>query len=334
MNVNSSSYASQVYATNKTTATKATSAYDTSTKTSTQVDKMDEMKEKYADIYTPIPETYTKESDELQSAKIKEAYPNYISFQDFLKIVDGFLEGDKIQLGQELTPDEKEKQTQDYDQAYEKAYDLFGGQEAVLEMQKNVQEIQNDYPVNYMAKDGDVQNAKELTSFYNAAVYEGLESGKTLDEAKNDASSARTAWMDESAAIRKTDAAFNKSGILYSDSGESFLQIWNDERDVNWDMNATWDLKEFGIDDKWEWHETYENQEQMISEITKKIGEYNFMLNNSDVIQNANDKIDSHYQGQINNYEKQINEQYMPKAQLALNVFENYKIYDSIDMKV
>jgi len=71
MNVTSSSYASQVYQTNKTTATKAVLSYDATTPASTQADKMDEMKDKYADVYTPIPETYTKESEDLQNAKIQ-----------------------------------------------------------------------------------------------------------------------------------------------------------------------------------------------------------------------------------------------------------------------
>ena len=52
--------------TNKTDATEVTKA----------TGKMAEMQEKYKDVYTPIPETYTIESEELQQTKIKEVYPD------------------------------------------------------------------------------------------------------------------------------------------------------------------------------------------------------------------------------------------------------------------
>ena len=228
-------------------------------------------------------------------------------------------------MGDVPTKDQKDQQ----EIAFTKAYEVVGGQEAFTKMQRDVFTIKDKYPVNNMAKDGDIKNAKELTRFTNAAIYEGLESGKTLLDAKKDAGMSRTVWMDEQAVLRKTDGAFNKSGILYSLDGESFLQEWNNERDVNWELNSTWDLRAYGIDDKWEWHEIYENQDEMISEIKKEISEYNFMLNNRGLMEDANNKLDPNYRDRINFYEKQINNEYMPKAELALKVFENYKIYDS-----
>jgi len=304
MNVNTSSYASQVYATNKTTATKATSAYDTTSTTSTQVDKMDEMKDKYADVYTPIPETYTKESEELQNAKIEEAYPDYVSSRDFLKIVDGFLEGDKIQLGQELSPEEQEKQKLDYDQAYEKAYNLFGGEEAFLE----TKEIQNDYPVNEWGKDENVQNEKELARFTNAAVYEGLEAG--IMKNNMDVDFMRD-WFRESI------GGTYESDLI--DYGEN---------------SSIWDLREYGIDGRWEDNNVFENDKAMISELEKKIDEFDFMLNNKDLIEKTNNELNPNSRGQIKTYESKISDQYLPDTQMALDIFKNYKIYDSIDVKV
>ncbi len=180
MNVTSSSYATQVYQTNKTTAAKAVSAYDSVTP-SKSVDKMDEMKEKYKDVYTPIPETYSKADEEIQIREVHEAYPNYISGPEFLKIVSSFLEGTRIELGQKLTSAEEKAQKLDYKQAYEKAYDIFGGEEAFIEMQKGAQAVMKEYPVNTWGKDDRVHNETELARFTNAATYEALEQGKTIE---------------------------------------------------------------------------------------------------------------------------------------------------------
>ncbi|MEA1955658.1 MAG: hypothetical protein U9N02_04090 [Campylobacterota bacterium] len=193
MNVTSSHYATQVYQTNKTTATKAVSAYESVTP-SKPVDKMDEMKEKYKDIYTPIPETYSKADEDLQVRKIHEAYPNYISPTDFIKIVDSFYDGEPMELGKEPTQEQIDKQKI----AFDKAYEIFGGEETYMEMMKGVREIQNDYPINNWGKDERTHNAKELSRFTNAAIYEGLEQGKSLEESKIYAGNLRSSFMDTS----------------------------------------------------------------------------------------------------------------------------------------
>ena len=122
---------SQTYATNNITATKAISTYE-STASSQPVDKIDEMKEKYKDVYTPIPDTYSKADEDLQVRKIHEAYPNYIAGSDFLKIVDSFYDGEPMELGIIPTQEQKDKQ----ELAFEKAYELFGGREAFTDMMK------------------------------------------------------------------------------------------------------------------------------------------------------------------------------------------------------
>jgi len=293
-----------------------------------EITRIDEMKEKYKDIYTPIPETYSKADEDLQIKKVYEAYPNYMSLQELWDKQQSFYKGEPNKLGSTQTEEQEKYQKIASESMTGWINQKYGSLKGLNEMVSGSQGVKDKYPVNLMAKDGDIKNAKELTRFTNAAIYEGLESGKTLFEAKKDAGMSRTVWMDEQAATRKTDGAFNKSGTLYSPSGKSFLQEWNDERDVNWKMNSTWDLRAYGIDDKWEWHEIYENQDKMISEIKKEINEYNFMLNNRGLMENANNKLDPNYRDRINFYEKQINNEYMPKAELALKVFENYKIYD------
>ncbi len=64
---------------------------------------MAERKEKYKNVYTHIPETYSKADEDLKTKKIHEAYPNYISGPDFLKIIDSFYAGNPMALGTKPT---------------------------------------------------------------------------------------------------------------------------------------------------------------------------------------------------------------------------------------
>jgi hypothetical protein len=175
-------------------ATKSTTTQETP-----EAKRLAEMEEKYKDVYTPTPETYSQDDEELQTRKIYEAYPDYISGPEFLKIVNSYydeLDGKKIELGQEVTQDQIDKQKI----AFDKAYELFGGQEEFSAMQKGVQEIKAKYPFNSLAKDG-LHNAKEIARFQNAAVYEGLEKGKTIEEAKIYAGNLLPNFMDTSYTI-------------------------------------------------------------------------------------------------------------------------------------
>lgn len=329
MTVTSTTQTSQVYATNNVTATKATSAYDTAS-SSQPVDKMDEMKEKYKDIYTPIPETYSKADEDLQIRKIHEAYPNYISGPDFLKIVDSFYDGEPIELGTIPTQEQKNKQ----EIAFEKAYELFGGKEAFTKMQKDVFIIKDNYPVNHWGKDERTHNATELARFENAAIYEGLEQGKTLKEAKIQSASMRFSFMDITHDKRNFIDTLIKAGRIDPNATPAN----DDEYKVNFDSpnNSTMDLRKYGIEGEWSGYTKYENQNAMISEIEKKISQFTFMLNNEDLMKEAYMKLDSNYHDLGNNagYKNMINNELMPAMNFTLNLFENYKIYDSVDIKV
>jgi hypothetical protein len=80
---------------------------------------------------------------------------------------------------------------------------------------------------------------------------------------------------------------------------------------------------------------SYNNDKAMIAELEKKMGQFNFMLNNENLIQQANSKLDPSDQNlaQASHYKEWINDQYLPEVQKALDIFKNYKIYDSIDIK-
>ena len=72
--------------------------------------RLAEMQEKYKDVYTPIPETYSKADEELQTQKVYEAYPNYMSLQELWDKSMSFYKGEPIELGVTPTKSQEEHQ--------------------------------------------------------------------------------------------------------------------------------------------------------------------------------------------------------------------------------
>lgn len=297
--------------------------------------KLAEMQEKYKDIYTPIPETYSKADEELQTRKIYESYPDYISGPEFLKIVNSYydeLGGVKMELGKTPTQDQIDKQKI----AFDKAYELFGGEEKFTAMQKGAMEIMKKYPVNTWGKDERVHNETELARFMNAAVYEGLEQGKTVEEARIYAGNLMSSFMDTSYTTINFLETLIKAGRADPNALDWFLEDKDNTRtqndvDFNDPNNYVMDLRKYGIEGSWEYYEKPENQKGMIAEIEKKIGQFNFMLHNEDLIKDAYSKLapDAQTLGNNTGYKKMINEDYMPRMEAGLNIFKNYKIYDN-----
>jgi hypothetical protein len=337
MTVTSATQTQYTQATNKTTATKATSAYETVAPSQTQqTDKMAEMKEKYKDIYTPIPETYSKSDEDLQTQKIHEAYPNYISFPDMLKIFDKYykeLGGEPAKLGAAPSQEQMQKIKEVSEKAFHKAYEEIGHtEESFRKMEQDVQEIREKYPINDWAKN-DVPNAKELARFDNAVVYEGLESGKTLEEAKIYAGSIRETYMSITGMPDTFLDTLVKAGRADPNSKPTDPDAFKPNFDAT--NNTIWDLRQYGIEGDWTKNSIYNNDTAMISELEKKMGEFNFMLSNENLMKEANSKLNTYDRslGQENHYKEYINNEYLPETKFALDIFKNYKIYDSIDVR-
>jgi len=291
--------------------------------------KMAEMQEKYKDVYTPIPEEYTKGSEELQQAKIYEAYPNYVHPNEVLKLgTKIYIEefgGKPIKLG-DAPLSEVEKAN--YQAAFDKAFEMFGGLEAFNKMQDDVYQIKKDYPINSWGKDERNTNSKELARFHNAVVYEDLERGKTIDEARIHAGYLTSTSLYMNSGFKENDFIdiLEKAGLADPDAKQDF----DHSVDFNAQNNTNWDLREYGIEGRWQENNIYENDEAMIAEIEKKIGQFGFMLNNEDLIKEANSKLDPHYQtlGQANHYKEYITQKHLPEAEFALDIFKKYNIYN------
>jgi hypothetical protein len=331
MIVTSSTSANQTYAAQNVTATKAAGAYESTASATQTTDKMEAMKQKYADLYTPIPETYSKADEALQAQKIYEAYPDYIPpnelFAEAARIYTEEYGEKPIQLGDApLTEEQQAKQAA----AFEKVFAPYGGAEAYNEMVKEVFEIQKQYPVNSWGKEG-LENAKELSRFYNAGVYEGLESGMSLDDAKQAASSAMFSYMGTSSNKVMLRAMPNPElGIEGSDLFNAYVQY--EKQAYNYDTNI--DLREHDIDGWWRDNDLYQSDSAMIAEIQKKIEQFTFMLENTDLLEEAIDEMDVDDRPDVSSYQRTAREEELPEARLALKIFQNYNIYDRIDTVV
>jgi len=309
---------SYVQPTQNINRTSATSAYSQNTKPDeVETFKLEQMQEKYADVYTPIPETYSKADEDLQTSKIYEAFPKYLTLEEMWNKSMSFYEGEPIQLGVPLTSAQTRQQEIASVKRDAWINEEFGGEDTLVAMNKGAQDIRDSLPINYWAKDESVQNAKELSRAYNAALYQSLESGATIENARSDAITVMNTFM--------------------STKREGSNSVQDNEYKVDFDApnNAVMDLRKYGIEGNWEQYTIYDNKEAMVSEIENKINQFNFMLNNEGIVKEAYNKLDGNYHDIANNagYKDLIKDKYMPKMELALDVLKNYKIYDSIDTR-
>lgn len=108
------------------------------------------------------------------------------------------------------------------------------------------------------------------------------------------------------------------------------------EEDFNVIKNAAMNLRAYGIDGAWNGKKVIENQKDMLQEITTKISQFNFMLNNKELVDDARMKLPEYSRGPINNegYESWVKEEVLPRMQVGYEVFSKYQIYDSINIKV
>jgi len=88
--ITSATSSTQIYSINQVTKTRATSAYIEATPTS-PISRMEQMQEKYKDIYSPMPAFYSKEREELQVEKIREVYPDAMSNSDAMQWIENNL---------------------------------------------------------------------------------------------------------------------------------------------------------------------------------------------------------------------------------------------------
>jgi len=332
--ITSATSSAQIYNINQVTKTRATSAYTEATPTS-PISRMKQMQEKYKDVYSPMPASYSKEREELQIEKIREVYPDTMSVQEAMQWAKENLTTTGI--GEvESTKDKEIRETRN------KEYiESMGGQEAYDERIAFIHETRTKYPTNKWAnEDFTPSNAKELTTFYNAAVYEGLEQGQDLKTATHNAYNPISSYMDNSeSAIHNAEKHLKYVGndrpeVEMTQKEVEKVQSMLDRHEIGY--GDTVDLRSYGFNMEWNHFDTVQNDNTMASMIQKRLEMYDFMLENPSVVDSEFKKLDGASRGGRTSERailKPIRERHLPNAELALSVFEKYKIYDSIDIK-
>ncbi len=308
--ISSVSNITQTYATSKVSNTTAISAYN-DVSSAKPLSHMEQMQEKYKDVYVPMPTSYSKENEASKNKLLAEKYPD---FQEETKKM--YIDMEPTASGHKLLKE---------------GVFMYGSKEAQQEFFDYRDGIGAIYPQNMYEHPGfPTSNAKELATFYNGAVYEGLESGKDLKTAKRDASNATSSFVDQSSYIDHFTKMIysNMDNIKLDFSEENTLQYQNKER---FDIDLTNYGFSFDSVPKNQYDET-----SMVNYISNKIKEYEFTLTNPSIVESEFQKLNSSYIRDRNSYDtiiKPIEEYKLPNARLALDVYSKYKIFDSVDIK-
>ena len=159
--------------------------------------KLAEMEEKYKDVYTPMPEKFSQEIEDLQTKLIRERYPDYLTFDEFAKkylvpIEDASPEAQakaKVLQDAKMAESIKTEGPNQYN----------GGVPYVRDEEREafIASIMRQHPNNTQDKYfSNLTNSPQRARAYNAAVYEGLEAGESLDVALKNAAQVRDTYID------------------------------------------------------------------------------------------------------------------------------------------
>ncbi len=77
------------------------------------------------------------------------------------------------------------------------------------------------------------------------------------------------------------------------------------------------------------------NQEEMLNFSQKKLDYVNFIINNQDIVDSKFNRLNSSFIRDSNSYDMFVKPaiEYKEQAQLTVNIFSKYKIFDSIDIR-
>ena len=106
--ISSISNTTQIYAPSKVAKTTAVSAYS-DVSSAKPLGRMEQMQEKYKDVYSPIPPKYSKEIEDLQVSMMREKYPDYLPLEQALEKYAVKINIDNPQSKEELAILQKEK---------------------------------------------------------------------------------------------------------------------------------------------------------------------------------------------------------------------------------
>lgn len=299
--------------------------------------KMAQMEEKYKDVYTPMPEKFSQDTEDLQTALIREKYPDYLTLDEVLE---------KYAVPVEDSSPEarvKAKTLQDAKIAESLATEgpnyYNGGLPRDEEREAFIASIMKQYPNNTQDKYFDLSNSSQRARAFNAAIYEGLEAGESLDDARTKATQVRDTYIDNTAMVQKM---FDGSRAFFHEYYDEVERRAEEERqntlkDPLPDQNQTkyngtvLDLREYGFDREISTLELFNNKNAMLTSIQEQIDFFDFILKNQESVKGKYDELEERYKEQNSFDETVITpiKENLPIAQRALEVFSNYEIFDN-----
>ncbi|MFA5216586.1 hypothetical protein [Sulfuricurvum sp.] len=304
-------------------------------------DKMAQMEEKYKDIYTPMPEKFSQEIEDLQTKLIRERYPDYLTIDEFAKKYLVPIESPTPEA------EAKAKALQDAKMAEslktEGPNHYNGGLPRDEEREAFIASVMKQHPNNTMDKYFDLSNSPQRARALNAAIYEGLENGETLDEAKAKASQVMDTYLDNTEMVQKM---FDRSRSFFHEyydameksteeskkimERDGILQLQKDDGSIKYDGTVL-DLREYGFDRKISTFTLSKSNNTMIASLQEQIKFFDFILKNQDLVKSKYDELDEKYK-QRNSFNDTVItpvKEALPIAQRALDVFSKYEIFDN-----
>jgi hypothetical protein len=312
-----------------------------STKQTQATGRMAEMEEKYKDIYTPMPEKFSQEIEDLQTKLIRERYPDYLTLEEFAEkylvpIEDASPEAQakaKVLQDAKMAESIKTEGPNQYN----------GGLPYVRDEEREafIASIMKQHPNNTMDKYFNLSNSPERARTYNAAVYEGLEAGESLDVALKNAAQVRDTYIDNTEMFQKM---FDGSRKFFAEQYAEFdrtaqeskeilrrdgiLQDQKEDNAIKYDGTVL-DLREYGFDREVSTLKLFSNKDAMVASIQEQIKFFDFILKNQDLVKGKYDELDEKYklQNSFNDTVMTPVKEALPIAQRALAVFSQYEIY-------
>lgn len=304
--------------------------------------KLAEMEEKYKDIYTPMPEKFSQEIEDLQTKLIRERYPDYLTFDEFAKkylvpIEDASPEAQakaKVLQDAKMAESIKTEGPNQYN----------GGVPYVRDEEREafIASIMRQHPNNMQDKHfGNLTNSPQRARAYNAAVYEGLEAGESLVDASVKAGEVQNTYIDNTEMF---DEQFRRSRAFFHEHYDEVDRRAEQERqnmlkDPLPDQTnklgkydgTVLDLRKYGFDREVTTKALFKNNAAMVASLQEQIKFFDFILENKDTVKNEYDKLKESYRLE-NRFDETVIEPVktaLPIAQRALEVFSQYKIYDN-----
>ena len=202
--------------------------------------------------------------------------------------------------------------------------------------------IMKQHPNNTMDKYFNLSNSPERARAYNAAVYEGLEAGESLDVALKNAAQVRDTYIDNTEMFQKM---FDGSRKFFAEQYAEFDRtaeeskailrrdgLLQDQEDDTIKYDGTvLDLREYGFDREISTLKLFSNKDAMVASIQEQIKFFDFILKNEEIVKGKYDELKELYKQQ-NGFDETVMtpvKEALPIAQRALDVFSRYEIFDT-----